>query len=133
MQMHHFKKFTRPIGAFLAVLMLMASAGYQSAAAAMIATEPLLQTGRHQAARDRLGRLMAREEIQNAFIAQGVDPQEARLRLASMADFEILQIADKIDDLRAGQGVFIFSLIIVGVIIAAFVVFNYTGVTQVFP
>jgi hypothetical protein len=131
--MHKLKKFTRPIGAFLAVLMLMVSTCYQSASAAMIATEPLLQTGRPQAARDQLSQLMAREEIQNAFIAQGVDPREARLRIASLADFEIVQIADKIDDLRAGQGVFIFSLIIVGVIIAAFVVFNYTGVTKVFP
>jgi hypothetical protein len=99
----------------------------------MIGTEPLLQTGRHQATRDRLCQLMAREEIQNAFIAQGLHPQEARLRIASMTDSEIAQIADKIDDLRAGQGVFIFSLIIVGVIIAAFVFFNYTGVTQMFP
>ncbi len=131
--MHRFKKFTRLISAFLAVFMLMVSACYQSASAAMIATEPLLQTGRHLDARDQLRQLMAREEIQNALIAQGIDPQEARLRVASMADFEIVQIADKIEDLRAGQGVFIFSLIIVGVIIAAFVVFNYTGVTQVFP
>jgi len=131
--MHNFKKFTRPIGALLAVILLLVSTGYQSVSAAMIGTEPLLQTGRHQATRDRLCQLMAREEIQNAFIAQGLHPQEARLRIASMTDSEIAQIADKIDDLRAGQGVFIFSLIIVGVIIAAFVFFNYTGVTQMFP
>lgn len=131
--MNSIYKTLKPTSIFLAVVFLLVSTCYQSASAAMIATEPLLQTGRHLDARDQLRQLMTREEIQNAFIAQGIDPQEARLRVASMADFEIVQIVDQIEDLRAGRGVFIFSLIIVGVIIAAFVVFNYTGVTQVFP
>jgi hypothetical protein len=39
----------------------------------------------------------------------------------------------KIDDLSAGQGVVIFSLIILAVIIATVLLFNFTGVTDVFP
>jgi len=50
-----------------------------------------------------------------------------------LTDEEIRLIADRIDELAAGSGVEIFSLIIIGVIIAAFLLFKFTNITNVFP
>jgi hypothetical protein len=93
----------------------------------------LLQAGRRQETRDYLHQLMVRKDIQSALIARGIDPPEAELRIESLTDAEIALIAPKIDDLAAGGDVFMFSLLIIAVIVAAFIIFNYTSVTDVFP
>jgi hypothetical protein len=131
--MNLFKKTVKPTSIFLAILFLLVSTSYQSASAAMIGTEKFLQAGSNQGTRDYLHQLMAREEIKSALIAQGLDPLEAQLRIQSLTDDEIQLIADKLDDLSAGRGVVIFSMIIVAVIIAAVLIFNFTSITEVFP
>lgn len=127
------KNCVRPARVYLAVVLLLLSSWHQSASAAMIGTEKLLQTGRRQDTCDYLHQVMARQEIRNALIDQGIDPREAQLRIESLTDEEITLIAQKINDLSAGSGVFMFSLIIIAVIVAAFITFNYTSVTGVFP
>ena len=131
--MNAFKKIAKPTGIFLAVVLLLVSTSHQSGSAAMVGTEKLLTVGSKTETRAYLHQLTAREETRRALMAQGVDPQEAHLRIESLTDEEIALIADKIDSLAAGKGVFIFSMIIVAVIVAAFIVFNYTSVTDVFP
>jgi len=131
--MNALKKYAKPSCVYLAIVLLLVSTWYQSASAAMIGTERLLPAGRCQEARDYPNQVLARQEVRNALIAQGIDPREAELRLASLTDEEIELLAQKIDDLTAGRGVVIFSLIIVAVIVVAFIIFNYTNVTNVFP
>ena len=131
--MNAFKKIAKPTGIFLALVLLLVSTSHQSGSAAMVGTEKLLTVGSKTETRAYLHQLTAREETQRALMAHGVDPQEAHLRIESLTDEEIALIADKIDSLAAGKGVFIFSMIIVAVIVAAFFVFNYTRVTDVFP
>jgi len=131
--MNALKKYAKPSCVYLAIVLLLVSTWYQSASAAMIGTERLLPAGRSQETRDYLDQMMARQEVRKALIAQGIDPREAELRLASLTDEEIELLAQKIDDLTAGRGVVIFSLIIVAVIVVAFIIFNYTNVTNVFP
>lgn len=131
--MHNFKNFTRSIAAFLAALLLLVSTSYQSASAAMIGTERLLQAAGPQRSRDELRLLTARVAIRDALTAQGIAPHEVQLRIQSLTDDEIQLLTEKLDDLAAGRGVFIFSMVIVAVIIAAFLIFNYTPITDVFP
>jgi phosphoribosylamine-glycine ligase len=131
--MNPFKKSLKPPCIFLAVALLLVSNTYQSASAAMIGTEKLLQAGSHQAPRDYLSQLMACEDVKSALIAQGVDPQEAQLRLQSLTDDEIELIAANLEGLAAGKGVIIFSAIVVGVIIATVLLFHFTSITDVFP
>jgi len=95
--------------------------------------EKLLQAEDLQEKRDYLHQLIAREEVRSALTARGIDPLEAQLRLQSLTDEEIRLIADKLDELPAGRGVVTFSLIIVGVIIALVLIFNFTDITSVFP
>lgn len=131
--MNLFKKADKPTRIFLAIVFLLVSTSFQSASAAMIGTEKLLQVQNPQEKRDYLRQLIAHEEIREALIAQGIDPLEAQLRIQSLTDGEIQLLADKLDDYPAGGGVVIFSLIIVAVIIATVLIFNFTGITDLFP
>ena len=122
----------KPTCIFLAIVFLLVSTSFQSASAAMIATEKLFQAQTPQEKRDYLHQLIAREEIKDALIAQGIDPLEAQLRIQSLTDGEIRLIADKLDHLPAGGGVATFSLIILAVIIATALIFNFTSITDLF-
>ena len=126
-------KADKPTRIFLAIVFLLVSTSFQTASAAMIGTEKLLQAQNLEEKRDYLQQLIVREEIKEALIAQGIEPLEAQLRIQSLTDGEIQLIADKLDDLTAGGGVVIFSLIIVAVIIATVLIFNFTRITDVFP
>ena len=128
-----FKKTLQLTSILMVIVMLLAPAGYQSASAALVGTDKLLRTDSVKESRDHLSELMAREEVRNALIARGVDPQEAQLRLQSLTDEEIQLLAEKLNDLAAGSGVEIFALIIVVVIIATVLIFNFTSITDVFP
>jgi len=99
----------------------------------MIGTEKFLSAGSPQRSRGDLRHLAAREAITTALIAHGISPHEAQLRIQSLTDEEIQLLADNLDELAAGRGVFMFSLVVVAVIIAALLVFNYTAITDVFP
>jgi hypothetical protein len=127
------KKFAKPVRIYLAVVLLVVTTSYQSASAAMLGTEKFLPIDSGREARSRLHRMPARQELQHALAAQGVDPQQAEYLLENLTDEEIVRIAQEADHLEAGRGVFIFSMIILAVIAAAFVIFNYTSVTDVFP
>jgi hypothetical protein len=94
---------------FLTILMLSITIPYQSVLAAMIETEAMLNSTREQQARDDINSLLLREDVQNAIMAQGINPIEAKARIDSLSDGEVLRIADQIDKLPAGGTVQIFS------------------------
>jgi hypothetical protein len=128
-----FKKTVKPTSICLVIILLLVSTTYQSATAAMVGTEKFLQAGDNQNSREYLHQIMDREEIKNALIAQGIDPLEARLRIQSLTDDEIQLIAERLDELSAGSGVGIFSLIVIAVIIVTVLIFRFTNITDVFP
>ena len=72
--MNNYNKRVKPITICMTILFLLISSSYQSATAAMIGTEKLLQAGDNQTARDYLSRLMVREEVKGALIARGINP-----------------------------------------------------------
>jgi hypothetical protein len=59
---------------FLFLHMLMLSGFYQSALAAMIGTESIINANREQGAHDYLNNLLAREDIQAALVSQPSNP-----------------------------------------------------------
>jgi hypothetical protein len=112
--------------------MLMLACPYQSAWAAMIGTESIINVDRGQSPRDYLNNLLAREDIQAALVSQGIDPQEAQARIDSLSDAEVNDIVDKLDQLPAG-GVLGTILIIAFLVFAIFVVTDIAGYTDIFP
>ena len=122
----------RPVSIFLVILMLMLSLPYQSALAALIGTEDLMGSQRAAEARAYISSVLAREDIQKALIARGIDPIEAQARVGTLTDQEAIQFADTMDKLPAGGGIGY----IVGLAVLIFLVLLVTdilGYTDVFP
>jgi hypothetical protein len=94
----------RPIGVFLTILMLIIAVPFDSVFAAMVETEVTLELTRAKQARDDINKLLLREDVQNALMAQGINPIEAKARIDSLSDDEVIQIANEINELSAGAG-----------------------------
>jgi len=93
------------------------------AQAGLVATDAALD---HQ----RIASLLERADVQEQLRARGVDPAEARARVAALTDAEAAQIVSNIDQLPAG------GVGIIGAILIVFLVLLLTdilGYTKVFP
>jgi hypothetical protein len=127
------RQTVKPVSLLLAIFMLLISGPYQSAFAAMIGTETVLDTARGQEARSYLNQLLAREEIQAALADQGIDPREARARIDSLSDAEAIRAADRFEQLPAGSGFFEALLIVAFLVFLILLITDIAGYTNVFP
>jgi len=112
--MKSIRRYSQTTGIIMAVMMLLISTPCQSALAALINTETLLAENQSQEARNYIKHVLAREDVRATLIAQGIDPLEAEARIASLSDSEIIEIADQIENLPAGQGA---TGLVIGVLI----------------
>jgi hypothetical protein len=94
---------------FLTILMLSITIPYQSALAAMIGTEAMLDSTRSQQARNDINSLLLRDDVKNALMAQGINPIEAKARIDSLSDAEVMRNANEIDKLPAGGGLVLWA------------------------
>ncbi len=122
-------KFLCPL---MAVLTLIVSTPKESVLAALIDTETIIDSSHSQKARDQLMQFIAREDIQKALIANGIDPMEAEARINTLSDEEVIRISDQIEKLPAGGGAAEFLLIMLLILILVFVILDLSGVTDVF-
>ena len=126
------RKMSKPTAIFLTFYMLMLACPYQSALAAMIGTESIINVDRNQNPRDYLNDLLAREDIQAALVSQGIDPQEAQARIDGLSDAEVNDIVNKLDQLPAGG--FLGTLLIVVALVFIVLLFtDIAGYTDIFP
>ena len=123
----------KPVSFMLVILMLLISGPFQSASAAMVATETMLEASQGQQARTRIKQLLVRQDVRRALINQGIDSREAGARIDSLTDAEAIAVADKLDQLPAGSGV-LETLLVVGLIVFLALLFtDVMGYTDVFP
>ncbi len=127
------RKALKPMSMSLAVLMFLIGTPVHSVMAAMIGTETVMDSARGREARDYLHQMLARKDLQDALIAQGIDPMEARARIGSLSDDEVIRVVDLIDQLPAGGNLAEFLLIILLLGFITLVILDLTGVTDVFP
>lgn len=118
---------------FMAVLMLIVSTPCQSLLAALIDTETVLDSVRGQEARDQLIQFLAREDVQAALTAHGIDPMDAKAQIDVLSDDEVISIADQIDQLPAGGGAIGVLLLVILALFIVLAILDLTGVTDVFP
>jgi hypothetical protein len=117
--MHMIAQFRR----LVAGLLIVGLALPLPAQAALVGTEAALE-------RQRIAGLLERAEVQQQLRAYGVEPAEARARVAALTDAEAAQLVSNIDELPAG------GIGIVGAIVLVFLVLLVTdilGYTKVFP
>ena len=121
------------ISLFMATIMLLIAIPYQPLLAAMVPTESTIYQFKAQDARDHLKTLISRNDIKNALISQGIDPDEAKARVDSLSDSEVIEVADKIEQLPAGGGVFGASIGAALIVFLVLLLTDILGYTDVFP
>lgn len=100
-----------------------------SANAALISTDELITAEATAANRDKVTAFLAREDVRQALVAQGVTEQAVQERVQAMTDAEVAQLAGQVDHAPAGGDV-------IGVLFTVFIILLVTdimGLTKVFP
>lgn len=127
--MRRIKKVGKSVSILMALLMVMISAPLSTVFAAMVGTEAILTNPDTSEARDQLRSFLDRKEVQSQLTARGIDPAEAKARVDSLSDAEVMQIADKIDQLPSGGdfwGTLLFVLVIVFITLLVLEIMGYT-------
>jgi hypothetical protein len=97
-----------------------------ASAPTLITTDEALAPGVQQ----RVGALLARDDVRTALAARGVDARQVEARVAALTDAEARQLADQLDQLPAGASD------VLGILFAVFIILLITdilGLTKVFP
>ncbi len=131
--MFFIRKYCRFLAFPMAVLLMVVSMPLGVAQAALVSTDEVVAKSEIEADRMRIVALIMRQDVQHQLQAEGVDPNEALARVATLSDIEIRQIAARIDSMPAGQGV---AEALIGALLIIFIVLLVTdiiGVTDVFP
>ena len=131
--METIRQAAKPVSVLLTICMLMVTLPYKSSFAGMIGTETALDITRGQEARNYLKGIVAREDVQTALVAQGINPLEAKARIDSLSDAEAIDLADQIEQQPAGGsalGVIVGALLIVFLVL---LITDILGYTDIFP
>ncbi|MFZ2123758.1 MAG: PA2779 family protein [Rhodoferax sp.] len=125
------KIFKKIISTGLIVCITVAGLPF-SAQARIVATEEITAPAVASTLSDSratVNQFLARDEVRQAMLGQGVSPQAALERVAAMSDSEVAQLAGRIDQAPAGGEV-------LGLLFTVFIVLLITdimGLTKVFP
>ena len=95
----------------------------------LVSTQSVLSADRAGADRERINEVLARADVQDQLLKQGVDLDEVEARVAALSDAEAQQMAEQLEQLPAGAGV-------VGALFAVFIILLVTdilGLTDVYP
>ena len=127
--MRGIRKIEKRVSILMALLMIMISAPVSSVFAAMVGTEDILASRYASDARDQVRSFLDRQDVQSQLTARGIDPAEAKARVDSLSDSEVMQIADTIDQLPSGGdfwGTLLFVLVIVFITLLVLEIMGYT-------
>ena len=121
------------ISLFMATMMLLIAIPYQPLLAAMVPTEATIYQIKAQDARDYLKTVISKNDIKKSLISQGIDPDEAKARVDSLSDSEVMEVADKIEQLPAGGGAFGAVIVASVIVFLVLLITDILGYTDVFP
>ena len=122
-------KFQKSVSILMTLLLVMISTPAGSVFAALVGTEAILENQDASGARDQVRSFFDRQDVQSVLTARGIDPAEAKARVDSLSDAEVMQIAEKIDGLPAGGdfwGTFVFVVIIIFLTLLVLEIMGYT-------
>ena len=121
------------ISLFMATMMLLIATPYQTLLAAMVPTEATIYQIKAQDARDHLKTLISKNDIKKSLVSRGIDPMEAKARVDSLSDSEVIEVADKIEQLPAGGGAFGAVIAASVIVFLVLLITDILGYTDVFP
>ena len=87
----------------LAAAMFTVSMPVDIVRAEMVKTDRIIERMEVDARRAEIAAFLARADVRERIAALGVAPDEAAMRVASLSDAEVLQVAQEMENLPAGQ------------------------------
>ena len=127
--MRRIRRVEKSVSILMVLLLVMITTPVSSVFAAMVGTETILINQDTLDARDQVQSFLDRQDVQSQLTARGIDSDEAKARVDSLSDAEVMQIADRIDQLPAGGdfwGTFALVLIIVFLTLLVLEILGYT-------
>lgn len=116
---------------FLVVLQLivfLAATAAMPARAAVVSTGDYLASAHAGQSLGAAGAALSRADVQAQLTALGVDPEDARARVAALSPAELAQLNARLDELPAGSSV----LGLIGAVFVVLLILELVGVTDVF-
>lgn len=110
------------------LLVFLAATAAMPARAAVVGTGDYLASVRAEQPLGAAGAALARADVRAQLTALGVDPQDARARVAALSPAELAQLNARIDELPAGSSV----LGLIGAVFVVLLILELVGVTDVF-
>lgn len=127
------KKLMRPVSLILVVSFCLLNFNVPNAQAKMVGTDAVIAGQQAADQRAQVADFMAREDVKQIMTQYGVDPVEAQLRVDSLSNEELANLANSIDQLPAGGsavGVIVGAALLVFIIL---LITDLVGLTHVFP
>ena len=127
------KKIMRPVALLLVVSFCLLNFNVPNAQAKMVGTDVVIAGQQAADQRALVADFMAREDVKQIMTQYGVDPVEAQLRVDSLSNEELANLANSIDQLPAGGsavGVIVGAALLVFIIL---LITDLVGLTHVFP
>jgi hypothetical protein len=118
--------YKKPIAIILSAALVWSCLA-TTATAAVIATPEAVSMQAHQQRLDQVQVVLARAEVQQAMIDMGVDPAQARMRVASLNQQELAQLQGHLETLPAGG-----ILGLIGAVFVVLLILEVTGVVDIF-
>lgn len=106
-------KLRSALAVIMAAAILASSMPIASVRAEMVPTDRVVDRVEIDAKRAEIATFFMRAEVSGRIAKMGVTQQEADARVAGMTDAEVLQVAEKIQQLPAGQALDSGSLVVI--------------------
>ena len=99
------------------------------ASAAVISTQQVMAIETRDAQISELQAKLAQDDVRQALVELGVDPQQAHARVASLSELELAQLGGQLDSLPVGGN---GALALVGAVFVVLMILEFTGVIDIF-
>ncbi len=129
-EMWRMRRVERIVAHVLTICVCFAGLPFPAAQAELIATDRIEIT---QPARAHLASLLDRADVRAALESRGVNPDEAKTRVAALSDDEVERLAEKFDSLPAGGSGFESLLWFAFLVFVILLITDILGFTKVFP
>ena len=114
---------------FVSLLLIASIALPLPAQAGMLSTEAAIAGD----TKDRIVSFLERSDVRAQLESMGVNPADAKARVASLSDADAAQLAAKIDSMPAGAdaaGTILWAIVIVFIVL---LITDLLGLTKIFP
>jgi len=123
----------KPLSLFLIFSFLFLDFTVIAARAGIIGTEAAIDAFKGEDSRARVTAFLDRQEVREAFIKKGIDPDQTKTGVANLTDHEIAQICKTLDQLPAGGdglGTVVGAAVLIFLVL---LITDILGLTNVFP